>query len=135
MTTKSNKIQQNDKKPKLAGRQLKAIPLIVASTTYTEGCKKAKLNRTTFYEWLKIPEFKAELERQRDEVASEAFGVLSQSLTKAVETLTGLLDTQDGRLKRLVCKDIIEHILKYKEVKDLEERLAAIEQRLGERER
>ncbi len=132
MPTKSNKTQQNTKKTKLTARQLKAIPIIVASPTYTEGCKKAKVNRTTFYEWLKIPKFKAELDRQRDDVAAEAFGVLSQSLTKAVETLTGLLDTKDDRLKRLVCKDIIEHILKRKEIEDLDERLIEVEKRLAE---
>jgi len=71
--------------------------------------------------------------RQRDEVAAEAFGVLSQSLTKAVETLISLLDNRDDRLKRLTAKDIIEHFLKYKEVAELEERVAAIEQRLNER--
>ena len=140
MPTKSDKIQQKTtpnkrnkaKDVKLTGRQLKAIPYIVSNPTYEEGCKKARINRTTLYEWLKQPEFKAELEKQRDEVAAEAFGILSQSLTKAVEALTGLLDTQDERLKRLVCKDVIEHILKYREAKDLEERIAAIEQRLSE---
>lgn len=126
--TKTNK---KPKKKKLTDRQLKAIPIIVTSPTYSEGCKKAKLNRTTFYQWLKEPKFKAELDRQRDDVAAEAFGVLSQSLTKAVETLTGLLDTKDDRLKRLVCKDIIEHILKRKEIEDLDERLKVIEQRLA----
>ena len=133
MTTKSNKTRQNDEKPKLTDRQIKAIPHIVACPTYSEGCEKAKLNRTTFYEWLKEPEFKAELDRQRDEVSAEAFGVLSQGLTKAVETLVGSLDNKDDRLRRLIAKDIIEHFLKYKEVKELEERVAAIEQRLDER--
>jgi len=131
--TKTNKKQQKAKNKKLTDRQLKAIPIIVTSPTYSEGCKKAKLNRTTFYQWLKEPKFKAELDRQRDDVAAEAFGVLSQSLTKAVETLTGLLDTKDDRLKRLVCKDIIEHILKRKEIEDLDERLKVIEQRLAEK--
>jgi hypothetical protein len=79
---------------------------------------------------LKLPEFKAELERQRVEVAAEAFGVLSQGLTKAVETLMCLLDHEDDRLKRLTAKDIIEYFLKYKELRELEERIAAIEQKL-----
>ena len=65
-------------------------------------------------------------------MAAEAFGILSQSLTKAIETLTGLLNTQDERLKRLVCKDIIEHILRHKEIRELEERLKAIEEKLSE---
>jgi hypothetical protein len=81
-------------KAKLTDRQLKAIPSMVGSPTYAEGCKKARINKTTVYKWLKDSDFKAELERQREEVASEAFGVLSQSLTKAVETLVGLWATK-----------------------------------------
>ncbi len=131
--TKANKNQQNDKKSELTARQLKAIPVIVANPTYTEGCKKAKINRTTFYEWLKTPEFKAELDCQRDEVTEQAFGVLSQSLTKAVETLVKLLDTKDNRLKRLAAKDIIDFIVRHKENEDLDRRLTEIEKRLAEK--
>jgi len=94
----------------LTPRQLKAIPFIVSSPTYTEGMQNAKVNRSTFYKWLKEPEFKVELDRQRDEVAAEAFGVLSQSLTKAVETLVALLDHKDDRLKRLVSKDKMKNV-------------------------
>ena len=61
----------------LTDRQLKAIPIIVTCPTYSEACKKAKVNRRTLYEWLKIPEFKAELDRQRDEIAAEAFQIES----------------------------------------------------------
>ena len=132
MMTESNKNQQKDKKSKLTERQLKAIPIIVVNSTYTGGCKKARLNRTTFYEWLKIPEFKAELDRQRNEIAAEAFGILSQGLTKAVETLVSLLDNKDDRLKRLAAKDVIDFIIRHKENEDLDERLTAIEQRLSE---
>ena len=117
---------------KLRDRQIKAIPHIVSNPTYEQGCKKARINRTTLYKWLKNPEFKAELDRQRDEVASEAFGVLSQSLTKAVETLAGLLDNKDDRLKRLAAKDVIDFIVRHKENEDIDKRLTAIEQRFSE---
>jgi hypothetical protein len=40
------------------------------------------------------------------------------------------------RLRRLVCKNIIEYILKHKEIEDLEQRMAAIESRfIGKRNR
>jgi len=120
-------------KVKLTDRQLKAIPHIVSSPTYTEGCKKAKINKTTFYKWLKNPEFKAELDRQRNEVAAEALGVLSQSLTKAVETLVGLLDNKDDRLKRLTAKDVIDFIIRHKENEDLDKRLTEVEKLLTEK--
>ena len=103
------------------------------NSTYTKGCKKDKLNRTTFYEWLKEPEFKAELDRQRDEVTAEAFGVLSQGLTKAVETLVGLLDIKDDRLKRLAAKDVIDFIIRHKENEDLDRRLTEVEKRLAKK--
>ena len=121
------------KKAKLTDRQLKAIPFIVSSPTYTEGIKKAKLNRTTFYKWLKCPEFKAELDRQRDEIAAEAFGVLSQSLTQAVEALVSLLVNKDDRLKRLAAKDVIDFIIRHKENEDLDNRLKEVEKRLAEK--
>ena len=131
--TELNESQQNAGKSHLTDRQLKAIPIIVTSPKYSEACKKAKINRTTFYEWLKNPEFKAELDRQRDRIASEAFCVLSQSLTKAVETLVALLDNPDDRLKRLTAKDIIDFIIRHKENEDLERRIVEIEARLAER--
>ena len=121
------------KKAKLTDRQLKAIPFIVSSPTYTEGIKKAKLNRTTFYKWLKCPEFKAELDRQRDEIVAEAFGVLSQGLTQAVETLVSLLDNKDNRLKRLAAKGVIDFIIRHKENEDLDNRLKEVEKRLVEK--
>ena len=123
---------KTDEKTKLSDRQLKAIPFIVSNPTYTEGCKKAKLDRKTFYEWLKQPEFKVELDRQRDEITAEAFNILSQSLTKAVEALTGLLDHKDDRLKRLTAKDIIDFIIRHKENEDLDKRLKEVEKRLNE---
>ena len=109
-------------------RQLKAIPHIVTASTYTEGIKNAKVSRKAFYAWMKDPEFKAELVRQRHQIADEAFGILEQSMTQAVESLTGLLKTDDDRLKRQVCNDILEHVLKYKEIRQLEERLAVLEE-------
>ena len=74
-----------------------------------------------------MPEFHAELHRQREEVAREALGILEQSLTRAIETLVGLLDTNDDRLKRLICNDVLNHILKYHEIKDLDQRLGQLE--------
>jgi len=110
---------------KLTERQLKAIPHIIGSQTYSKGIKKAGISRKTFYEWMKDPVFERELIEQRKRITDEAFSVLEQSLTRAVETLTELLDTEDERLRRLVSKDIIEHILKHKENEELEERIKA----------
>lgn len=117
-------------KAKLTPRQIKAIPHIVTSPTYTGGCEKAGITKTTFYKWIKDPKFKAELDRRRDEITAEAFGMLSQGLTQAVEVLVGLLDNKDVRLKRLAAKDVMDFAIRHKENKDLDERLTEVENKL-----
>ena len=79
---------------------------------------------------MKQPEFKAELDRRRDEITTETFAVLTQSLTKAVE-VTGLLDNKDDRLKRLTAKDIIDFIIRHKENEALDKRLTEVEKQLA----
>ena len=122
-----------EEKIKLSRRQLKAIPFLIGSPTYTQGCEKAKINKTTLYKWLKNPEFKVELERQRSEIVEAAFGMIAQNIEKAVSTLVGLLDTGDDRVKRLTANDIVNHFLKRRELVDLEERIEQIEERLETR--
>lgn len=57
--------------------------------------------------------------------------MLSQSLTKAIEALTGLLDNQDDRLKRLTAKDIIDFTLQHRGNEDLDKRLTEVEKCLA----
>jgi hypothetical protein len=91
------------------------------------------VSRDTLYGWLKDPAFKTELERQRSELVAQGFALLSQSVAKAVETLVGLLDGSDGRLKRLAAKDILDQHVKFRELGDLTRRIEAIEERLEDR--
>jgi len=116
----------------LSARQLRAIPFIITSPTIIEGVGKAGISTKTFYKWLEQPEFKAELDRQREEAAKTAFNTLTQALTKAVENLVKLLDHPDDRLKRWACKDVIEYVLEHKAIDDLVKRIDAIEQQLAD---
>jgi len=112
----------------LSERQLKAIPHLVASSTYEKGCRKARISRNTYYEWMKDPVFKAELRRQRDNVIEEALETLKFSMTNAVKVLVELLDTTENEyLKRNVAKDIIGYVIKAKELEDLDQRITEIE--------
>jgi Helix-turn-helix of insertion element transposase len=114
----------------LTTKQLKAIPKILAARTYEDGCKAANISKTTFYTWMQDEAFKAEFERQRDELVETAFSLIAQNVEKAVSALVGLLDTTDDRVKRLTANDIIDHFLKHKELAEFEERIAAVEERL-----
>ena len=115
---------------RLTTKQLKAVPKILAARTYEEGCKTAKISKTTFYDWIQNETFKAEFERQRAELVDTAFSQIAQNIERAVSTLVGLLDATDDRLKRLAANDVIGHFFKHRELAEFEERIAAIERRL-----
>jgi phage terminase small subunit len=133
MPTESDKTGHTDGELKLTARQAKFLPILLASPTYTQACKAGRVSRETLYEWLRQPTFKAELERQRDELVAQGFALLSQSVAKAVETLVGLLDGSDGRLKRLAARDILDQHVKFRELDDLTRRIEHIEERLESR--
>ena len=133
MLTESDKTGQNDGEPKLTTRQVKFLPVLLASPTYTQACQVGRVSRETLYEWLRQPAFKAELDSQRAELVAQGFALLSQSVVKAVETLVGLLDGSDGRLKRLAARDILDQHAKFRELDDLTQRIEAIEDRLQSR--
>ena len=66
-------------------------------------------------------------------MVAEVSGVLLQGLTKALETLVGLLDNRDDRLKRLTAKDVIDFIIRHKETEDLDRQLTEDKKRLAEK--
>ncbi len=135
MTAESDRIGQNDGEATLTDRQVKFLPVLLASPTYTQACEVGQVSRDTLYLWLKQPAFKAELDRQRDELVAQGFALLSQSVTQAIEVLAGLLNDGDKRLRRFAANDILSHFLRHKELEELTRRIEAIEQALEERGR
>jgi len=112
---------------KLTDKQLKAIPHLVFASSLEEGRKQAKIGKATLYEWLKNPDFKDELRRQRDEVVKEALETLKSAITKAVEGMVCLMDSDNENIKQKACKEVIEHTLRVIELDDMERRLTEVE--------
>ena len=117
----------------LSDRQKKAIPFFVNSPTVNGGCKAAKISYETYYQWLANPLFKDELIRYRGRVVEEALNVMKANMTKAVNVLVGLLETKNEYLKRSVANDVLMHVLKGKELDDLEGRIVALEKIVREK--
>lgn len=118
---------------KLTNRQLLAMPHIIASFSIEDASQKAKVSRSTLYNWLKEGNFKAELKRQRDEIVRNALDRLKSAITKAVEELIKLTEAQREEVRRLACNDIITHVLKSIEIEDIEQRLDKVERIVLER--
>lgn len=113
----------------LSDRQKQALPYFACSGTYEEGCRKAGISKNAFYTWLQNPTFRAELNRIQDEVVVGAVQTLKASMTRATDTLVSLLDRKENpSLLRYVCNDIIGHVVKFKELQEIEKRLEVLEE-------
>ena len=69
-------MEVNDKT--LRSRQ-KAIPYLLACKSYAQAAKEIGISTVQIFEWLKDPEFKAELEHQRNQVTEAAINILKMN--------------------------------------------------------
>lgn len=104
----------------------------------TEAADKAGICRNTLYEWLKIPAFSAELQRQRERAVGEALGRLELNVVKAVDALGTMLDNPNINIfyKRKISLDIIKQVMKSSDqtkIAQLEKRISDLEKKLGDR--
>jgi len=61
--TKTNGNQRNERWRKAIGAATAGDPFLLASPLTEEACRRAMINKTTVYEWLKDDTFRQELER------------------------------------------------------------------------
>lgn len=123
----------NKKCPGLSDNQLKAIPLILSARSITEGVERAGISRSTFYDWMQDQTFKAEFERQRRIIVDEGLHNLKLSISEAVDTLLKLLKAESEGVRLRAATSILEHISKFMETEELEQRISEIERRLNEK--
>ena len=124
---------QNSELPSITVKQARAIPVIIRARSVEAGCAEVGISKTLFYQWLKKPEFAEEYRRHREVLVNEAMESLKGSVSKAVDTLTALLDTENESLRRTVANDILNHVLKIREMQDIEARIDSIERVVLER--
>jgi len=111
----------------LTEKQLKTITKILESKSIVEGVKSARISRTTFYEWLKDPNFKGELERQQREIVSMALRDLKLCTSEAVAVIRKLLKAENERVRLNAAMSIIDNVSKFMEYEEIERRLEVLE--------
>lgn len=114
----------------LTARQQQLLVALVKNPDLQAAAKAAGVGRTTVYRWLEDPRFSGELARLRNEAMKEALESVKSLTTRAAQELIGLLDTQDERLRRLLCNDILTHAIKVREIEEIERRLRLLERQL-----
>ena len=116
----------------LTERQRRLIPFLLTSRSTEEACRRARINKSTVYEWMKDQAFRNELKLQRAAVIDEALQTLKGSIVKATETLVRHLGSKRENISIRAAEKIIEFAQKAIEQEDLEKRLEELEARIAQ---
>lgn len=74
----------------------------------TEIARKAGISARTWYTWLRKPEFRQALWKERRESREKALWTLQANLIEALRGLQELMHSEDESIKLKACKAIIE---------------------------
>lgn len=116
-------------------RQEKLVAALLTQPDIQSAAKAAGVGSTTAHRWLKQPAFQEALTHQRDEFMRESLSSVKNHAGRAVRELSKLLDNPDARLRRMVCNDILQHVVRVHEMLDIDVRLLALEKAAEEEKR
>ena len=117
----------------LSTNQRLAIAALLSAKTIGEAAKVADCGERTLYTWLADPEFRAELATAEGQVIDAATRRLISLQEQAVDTLQTIMAGKKQRpaLKLRAAEIVLGHMLKLRELRNIETRLAALEAAAG----
>ena len=120
-----------DDKNGISIKQAQALPVFASNSNIEEACGLVGISRNCFYDWMKQPHFKNELQKLRGELVEGAVSELKINARKAVSTLVKLMERDDSpSVQRSAANDILNHTMKFQEIMEMEQRISALEQKL-----
>ena len=118
---------------RLSAKQREAIVHLVGARSLEEGRKRARISKSTLFEWLRQPTFKEALEEARKEVIDEGLARLKSGVTQAIDSLLSLINDPVKWVRLRASEKILDTYLRLKEMEEFETRLQSIEKIVIER--
>ncbi len=118
----------------LSLKQLVAVAELLEGATMDAAARAVHVSRATIYRWRELPAFKAEFERGTRAAFDAALKKLKLSSRHAADKLAGLLESKDEGIRRLASKEVLLLAMRGIELEELETRLRALEDVVGNRE-
>jgi hypothetical protein len=109
-------------------KQHKAITALLTGANCPDVARQIGVNERTVQRWQNLPAFKAELERQRRQLAEQALSALQGLTDRAVTRLGRLIDSESESVALRACQFVIEQTREHIEQAEILERLEALEQ-------
>jgi len=118
----------------LSAKQTKAILALLEHGTVTAAAAAVPCRRGTIYRWMQQPEFTAELRaaelRAIEELGRGLVGLGEDVLTVWRDAMRN--DKTPWSVRERAANNAAGHILRYRELIDIEQRITALEERYNE---
>lgn len=116
----------------LTGNQREAAALAIArGQTVKEAAKECRVGLRTLHRWLgEDPTFQQRVDELREKLFSQATGRLSGLAGQAAETLGGLLESKDEKVRLQAIRTLFEAAANFRQMTELSRRLAALERQV-----
>jgi hypothetical protein len=118
------------KTDELTPKQHKALAALLSEPTVTAAAAKCGIGERTLHTWLREPAFAAAYTAARHDAVGQAVGRLQHATGIAVDALVDVLDVDaptPAAVRVSAAKVIIEYALRFRELDELESRIAALE--------
>jgi len=112
-------------------KQEHAIVLTLQGQTIRDIAKTLNVSERTVYGWMQNEKFQKQLKEERNKIRDEALDKFKQFATRAVERLRDLLESPSDTIALRASTTILDFTLKARELEELEERLTALEKKIG----
>lgn len=113
----------------LTRKQRRAIACLLMARTVADAATQAKVSSRTLYRWLLNPNFRQALTGLETETIDEAGRRLLAGQGLALDTLNTLMtNAQKENDKRLAAAAWLDFCLRWRELRNVEERLLALEE-------
>lgn len=111
----------------------KLLSALITEGSVSQAAQKCGLHRDTIYKRLADPAFRAVYDATQGAILAGVTAYIGNSLDRAVETLTAILDdvTASPGVKVSAADSLLRHGLRYVEIAQLEARISALERDSG----
>lgn len=120
----------------LTGKQLRAIESLSAGYRVATAAVYASVSDTMIYRWLKNPEFKKAVEDANREILQSSTYRLTVAASDAIRLLQDVVNDSEApkNLRIRAADHLLTHLVNYRKLYDLEDRLTQLEMRFPDDE-
>ena len=114
----------------LTPKQHKALAALLSEPTVKAAAAKVGIGERTLHTWLREPAFDAAYTAARHDAVGRAVGRLQHATGLAVDALVEVLDIRTparAGVRVAAAKVILDYALRFRELDELENRIAALE--------